>query len=290
MTELPRRKMGNTGMRPRALGMGAAFVTRSPEAETIATVERALELGIDYFDTYPGHAEERWGKALAGVARSSFYLQAKVGPHPERPKDFSGETTRWSVENSLSLLQVDYLDSVLVHDPLDIEDPLGPGRAFDELQKMKQEGLVRHIGLGVREHHFHRAAIEAGHAELILTFLDYTLIDQSVARTTMPLAKKHGVGLILASVFGMGRLTGIEPDRVNEPRAHAMWMWCQENDVDIKHLAMQFCLDALIDGIVMSGPADRSQLEEAYAAATQKVPADIWAEFEAEFGVGVSSG
>jgi aryl-alcohol dehydrogenase-like predicted oxidoreductase len=88
----------------------------------------------------------------------------------------------------------------------------------------------------------------------------------------------------------MGRLTGIEPDRVNEPRAHAMWMWCQENDVDIKHLAMQFCLDALIDGIVMSGPADRSQLEEAYAAATQKVPADIWAEFEAEFGVGVSSG
>ncbi len=45
MTELPRRKMGNTGMRPRALGMGAAFVTRSPEAETIATVERALELG-----------------------------------------------------------------------------------------------------------------------------------------------------------------------------------------------------------------------------------------------------
>ncbi len=65
-------------MRPRALG--AAFITRSPEAETIATVERALELGIDYFDTYPGHSEERWGKALAGVERSSFYLQAKVGP------------------------------------------------------------------------------------------------------------------------------------------------------------------------------------------------------------------
>jgi aryl-alcohol dehydrogenase-like predicted oxidoreductase len=290
LSELPRRKMGNTGMRPRALGMGAAFVTRSPEAETIATVERALELGIDYFDTYPGHSEERWGKALAGVERSSFYLQAKVGPHPDRPKDFSGETTHWSVENSLRLLQVDYLDSVLVHDPLDIEDPLGPGRAFDELQKMKQEGLVRHIGLGVREHDFHRAAIEAGQAELILTFLDYTLIDQSVARTTMPLAKKHGVGLILASVFGMGRLTGIEPNRVNEPRAHAMWLWCQENDVDIKHLAMQFCLDALIDGIVMSGPADRGQLEEAYAAATQEVPADIWAEFEAEFGVGVSGG
>ncbi len=172
-------------MRPRALGMGAAFVTRSSEAETIATVERALELGIDYFDTYPGRSEERWGKALAGVERSSFYLQAKVGPHPERPKNFSGETTRWSVENSLRLLQVDYLDTVLVHDPPTIEDPLGPGHAFDELQKMKEEGLVRHIGLGVREHDFHRAAIEAGHAEVILTSLPSHSVRGGEARETL---------------------------------------------------------------------------------------------------------
>ncbi len=274
-------------MRPRALGMGAAFVSQAPEAETIATVERALELGIDFFDTYAGRGEERWGQALSGVERSTFYLQAKVGPHPDRPKDFSAEATRWSVENSLRQLRVDYLDSVLVHDPLTIEDPLGPDRAFDELQKMKAEGLVRHLGLGVREQDFHRAAIEAGHAEVVLTFLDYTLLNQSVARTTMPLAKQHGVGLILASVFGMGSLTGVEPDRIEKPRAHAMWQWCQENGVDIKHLAMEFCLDAPIDGIVMSGPANRSQLEDAYKAATQGVPAEIWVEFESEFGVGI---
>lgn len=287
MTELPRRNMGRTGMKPRALGMGAAFVSHVDEAETIATVERALELGIDYFDTYAGRNEDRWGRALAGVERSSYYLQAKVGPHPERPKDFSAAATRWSVEQSLAALRVDYLDAVLVHDPPDIADPLGPGRAFDELQKMKQEGLVRHIGLGVREHEFHKAAIEAGHAEIVLTFLDYTLLDQSVAATTLPLAKKHGTGLILASVFGMGRLTGVEPDRVRDPLAYDMWLWCQKQDVDIKHLAMQYCLDVPIDGIVMSGPADRQQLQEAYDAATQTVPDEIWEEFEAEFGVGI---
>jgi aryl-alcohol dehydrogenase-like predicted oxidoreductase len=287
MSELPRRKMGRTGMQPKALGMGAAFVNHVDEAETIATVERALELGIDFFDTYAGANEERWGRALAGVDRASYYMQAKVGPHPERPKDFSAETTRWSVEQSLQALRVDYLDSVLVHDPPDIADPLGPGRAFDQLQKMKEEGLIRHIGLGVRQHEFHKAAIEAGHAEIVLTFLDYTLLDQSVSRTTMRLAKKHGTGLILASVFGMGRLTGIEPNRPEEPRAHAMWQWCQEQDVDIKHLAMQFCLDAPIDGIVMSGPADRHQLQDAYDAATQEIPADIWTDFEEKFGIGV---
>ena len=287
MSKLPRRNMGRTGMKPRALGMGAAFVSHVAEAETIATIERALDLGIDYFDSYAGRNEDRWGKALAGVERSSYYMQAKVGPHPERPKDFSAEATRWSVEQSLESIRVDYLDAVLVHDPPDIADPLGLGRAFDELQKMKEEGLIRHIGLGVRDHDFHRAAIEAGHAEIVLTFLDYTLLDQSVARTTMRLAKKHGTGLILASVFGMGRLTGVEPDRPAEPRAHAMWEWCQEQDVDIKHLAMQFCLDAPIDGIVMSGPADRDQLQDAYDAATQEVPAEIWGEFEEKFGVGV---
>ena len=85
----------------------------------------------------------------------------------------------------------------------------------------------------------------------------------------------------------MGRLTGIEPDRPAEPRAHAMWEWCQEQDVDIKHLAMQFCLDAPIDGIVMSGPADRHQLQDAYDAATQEVPAEIWVAFEEKFGVGI---
>ena len=287
MSELPRRKMGRTGMQPKALGMGAAFVNRVDEAETIATVERALELGIDFFDTYAGANEERWGRALSGVDRTSYYMQAKVGPHPERPKDFSADSTRWSVEQSLQALRVDYLDSVLVHDPPDIVDPLGPGRAFDELQKMKEEGLSRHIGLGVRQHEFHKAAIEAGHAEIVLTYLDYTLLDQSVSRTTMRLAKKHGTGLILASVFGMGRLTGIAPTRPEEPCAHAMWQWCQEQDVDIKHLAMQFCLDAPIDGIVLSGPADRHQLQDAYDAATQEIPADIWTDFEEKFGIGV---
>ena len=287
MSELPRRKLGRTDIQPRALGMGAAFVNHVEEAETIATVERALELGIDFFDTYAGQNEERWGRALVGVDRTSYYMQAKVGPHPERPKDFSAEATRWSVEQSLQALRIDYLDSVLVHDPPDIADPLGPGRAFDELQKMKAEGLIRHIGLGVRQHDFHKAAIEAGHAEIVLTFLDYTLLDQSVSRTTMRLAKKHGTGLIIASVFGMGRLTGIEPNRADEPLAHAMWQWCQEQDVDIKHLAMQFCLDAPIDGIVMSGPADRHQLQDAYDAATQEIPTEIWLEFEDRFSIGI---
>ncbi len=292
MAELETRRMGRTEMRPKSLGLGAAWLAQGSETETIDAIHRAIELGINYLDTYPGHAEERWGKALAGGLREKIYLQAKVSP-PGPNKDFSDNTTRRSVENSLKQLRTDYLDSVLIHDPITIEDPLGPGRALDELLKMKEEGLVLHIGLGVRSHEFHRVAIETGNIEVVLTFLDYNLLDQSVAQTTLPLAREYDVGIILASPLGMGSLTGVEPDVETEqhrhpgakPRAHMMWQWCQKHGVNIRHLALQFCLAAPIDGIVMVGPANTTQVEEAYEAATANVPPEIWRAFEAEFRV-----
>ena len=162
---------------------------------------------------------------------------------------------------------------------------------------MKEEGLVRHIGLGVRSHAFHRRAIETGHIDIVLTFLDYTLLDQSVAQTTLPLAREHDVGIILASPLGMGLLTGVAPDPEverrrspeKEPKAYAMWKWCQARGVNIRHLALQFCLAAPIDGIVMFGPANKQQIEEGYEAATAEIPAEIWRNFEAEFGIGLKS-
>ena len=287
------RRMGRTEMRPNALALGAAWLWQKSDAEVIGAIRRGIELGINYIDTYPGHAEHLWGEALSDGLREKIYLQAKVGTHPERRKDFSAEGTRWSVTNSLKDLRADYLDAVLIHDPIDMESVLAPGYALDTLLEMKAEGTVRHIGAGVRSHEFHKELIETGHIDIILTFLDYTLLSQSVAETTLPLAREHDVGIILASPLGMGGLTGAEPNvederRRNpdaEPKAYAMWKWCQERDVNIRHLAMQFCLAAPIEGVVMFGPADKAQVEDGYKAATADVPENIWEAFEAEFGI-----
>ena len=292
-SKLETRRMGRTEMRPNALALGAAWLWQKPDAEVIGAIRRGVELGINYIDTYPGHAEHLWGEALSGGVREDIYLQAKVGTHPARRKDFSADGTRWSVTNSLKPLQTDYLDAVLIHDPLDMESVLAPGQALDTLLEMKSEGIIRHIGAGVRSHEFHKELIETGHIDIILTFLDYTLLSQSVAETTLPLARQHDVGIILASPLGMGNLTGVEPSveeerRRNpdaEPKAHAMWRWCQEREVNIRHLAMQFCLAAPIDGVVMFGPADKAQVEDGYQAATVDIPENIWEAFEAEFGI-----
>ena len=299
MNNIERRTLGQTGMTPKALGIGCAWFgsDKSSDADTIAGVRRAIDLGLDYIDTSAGYgeSERRVGLALANGYRDKIYLQTKAGTHPDHRGDYSAKTTRWSVENSLRLLGTDYLDSVLIHDPSDIEEPLAPDHALDELLKMKEEGLIGHIGLGVRNHDFHRRAIETGHVEIVLSFLDYTLLDQSVASTTLPLAKERGVGVILASVFAMGTLTGVEPDVTteqrrnpdSEPRAHQMWSWCRQRDVNLRHLAMQFCMAAPIDGIVMAGPCNASEVDDAYDAATAQVPDEVWAEFKADFGVGV---
>lgn len=291
--KLETRRMGRTEMHPNALALGAAWLWRQPDAEVVGAIRRAIALGINYIDTYPGHAEHLWGEALSDGLREKVYLQAKVGTHPDRRKDFSADGTRWSVTNSLKDLRTDYLDAVLIHDPEDMESVLGKGHALDTLVEMKDEGLIRNIGAGVRSHEFHKELIGTGHIDIILTFLDYTLLSQSVVQTTLPLACEHDVGIILASPLGMGSLTGVEPNvederRRNpnaEPRAHAIWKWCQERDVNIRHLAMQFCLAAPIDGVVMFGPADKAQVEDGYAAATVDIPEEIWETFEVEFGI-----
>ena len=317
MPQLETRKMGRTGMTPRALGLGGAWWHQVSERENIAGIERALELGFNYLDTYPGEyapdtypgqIEERWGKALGGGRRERIYLQAKVSSHApgDRHTDHSGPQTRRSVETSLRLLRTDYLDTVLIHgyDELsdvgtvdDLQDPLAPGNAPDELLKMKDEGLVRHIGIGARSPGVHRRAIETGHIEVLLTYMDYSLLSQDVAASTFALAREYGVGLILASPLAMGLLTGVaeaferaagyDDNKATAARARAMWDWCRQRQVNIRHLAVQFCLAAPIDGIVMPGPCTQQQVEEAYEAATVDIPPQVWRDFETEFGVGV---
>ena len=317
MAELETRKMGRTGMTPAALGLGGAWWHQVSEEETIAGIHRALELGFTYLDTYPGEYtpdtrpgqnEERWGKALAGGRREQIYLQAKVSSHApgERHTDHSGPQTRRSVEASLKLLRTDYLDSVLIHgydyisDPETVDDfvdPLAPGNALDELVKMKQEGHLRHIGIGARTPEVQRRAIETGEIEILLTYMDYSLLSQAVAATTFDLAREHGVGLILASPMAMGLLAGVpeaferaagyEDNFSTAETARRMWDWCLERDINIRHLALQFCMAAPIDGIVMPGPCNVQQVEEAYEAATADIPAQVWRDFEEEFGVGV---
>jgi len=314
MPDLEVRRLGRSEMKPKALGLGSGHLSgpEQSEEEAVALVRGAIERGINFVDTSPnyGLSEQRIGMALADGWRDKVYLQTKVGSHPKYLRDWSKKATNWSLENSFKLLQTDYVDSVLIHGPrFDIEEPLG--ECLEVMVDWKERGRIGAVGVGVRQPEFHRRAIEAG-VDIVLSFLNYTLLDQSLTDETIPFAIEHDVGILIGSPLGDGLLAGPEPIQKKEglrdkdgkvipaavgsyldtavyPRAHAMWQWCQDHGLNIRQLAMQFAMNAPVKGIgiVLTGSANSTEFEEVYEAATTPVSEDVWQMFEAEFGVRV---
>ncbi len=281
---LPLRRLGRTDLKVTAFSMGGAGIGRSnvTDDEAIEAVHRAIELGVNYLDTAPlyGESERRVGLALAGGWREKVYLATKTGTHPEWRGDYSASGTRRSVENSLRLLGTDYLDVCLVHDPSSMDAVIAKDGAFEELQRMREEGLVKFIGLGVREHEFHRIAIETGVVDVILTYLDYNLIRQTAADSLLPLARENDIGVINGSPIAMGLLSGLEPHPNSRPpdgeKAYQLWKWAEENNQNLLNLAIQFCLRQPLIHINLTGSKDATEVEQNFAAATTPVPEEIW--------------
>jgi len=254
MPGLEIRRLGRTEMKPMALGLGGGHLGYAGQSDdnAIQTIRRAIDRGVNFIDTSPfyGVSERRFGQALAGGWRDKVYLQTKVGSHPRFLRDFSKKATTWSLENSFRELATDYVDSVLIHGPrYDIETPLDT--CLDVLVEWKSKGRIGHIGIGVRQPDYHRRAIETGEIDIVLSYLDYTLLDQSLATATIPLALENDVGIILGSPLGGSMLAGPEPKlqiadesfvQKGEPlppaaigssmdptavkNARKMWRWC----------------------------------------------------------------
>jgi aryl-alcohol dehydrogenase-like predicted oxidoreductase len=290
---IPRRKLGRTDMIVTEVSLGGVGLgglrTADDDAVAVETVRRAIERGVNYLDTSPLYceSERRVGLALSalGGRPAGLYLSTKTGTHPLRRGDYSAAGTRWSVENSLRLLGVDSVDLLLVHDPESMEPVLAPGAALDELERMRDEGKFRWIGLGVREHDKLQTAIRTGRFDVILTYADYNLIRQ----TAVPLieeAADRGVGVILAQVFLAGLLAGIDPaetqyaNRPDAGMARDWWLWARERGVSLRALALQFCLRNPRVGTVLVGADTPDQVDEILAAADEEIASDIWAEVE----------
>ena len=209
MSKLPRRNMGRTGMQPRALGMGAAFVGASGEAETIATIERALDLGIDYFDSYAGRNEGPLGQG-ANRRRAVELLHAgQSRPAPGAPQGLFRRS------HALERRTESAIDSRGLPRRRAGSRPARYCRSVRPRSRLRRAAENEGRGLGAA-HWFGVSAITTSTAlpsrlatpRLSSHFLDYTLLDQSVARTTMRLAKKHGNGPDLGQRLWHGSLDG----------------------------------------------------------------------------------
>lgn len=295
---LPRRRLGRTELMVPVVSLGGVGVgglaTVVEETEAIDGVRYALEQGINYIDTSPLYAESerRIGIAIKDYPREKLILSTKTGTHPDRKQDYSWDGTMWTVENSLKLLHTDYIDILLVHDPGDIELVFAPRGALEALEHLRDQGVIKHIGLGQRNHEYHRRAIESGRFDVILTFNDYHPLHTSAADWLLPLAKQHDVGVLNGAAMAHGLLTGGDPDVVNasmpNPRkeyvvaaARRLYQFCQEQDVPMLAVVFQYCMRQEMIDCTLTGAKNKAEIDANFSAALTPLPNSIWPELDA---------
>jgi aryl-alcohol dehydrogenase-like predicted oxidoreductase len=292
------RRLGSTAITATTVGLGGAglggIFGPVGDADGVSAVEKALELGINYLDTSPkyGEAERRMGMALRGIARDSFYISSKVGTHPSYPGDYSAETALWTVSNSLEVLGVDYLDVCHIHEPgpEQLDAALAPGGALEALVSLREQGVIRAIGIGVQDHELHRRAVETQQLDICMMVNDYTLIRQNVD-DMVDLVHDNGIGLINGAALALGLLSGRDPDSLGTPvwkppadevsAAKRVRAWCEKRNVPILTLALQFGLRQRSFDCTLLGASTATEVTGCWNALQVEIPTSVWEELPA---------
>ncbi len=212
------RQLGKEGPQITEIGLGAWAIGGSwawgwgaqDDAESIRTIQRALDLGINWIDTAAvyglGHAEEVVARAV-GEQRKDVFIATKCGlvwddrgrvKNNNRP-----ESIRRECEASLRRLNTDYIDLYQIHWPdnnVPVEDSWG------EMTRLKEEGKVRYIGVS----NFGVDLLERCQAIEPVQSLQppYNMVQRDVEKEILPWCKAHGLGVVAYSPLMSGLLTG----------------------------------------------------------------------------------
>jgi aryl-alcohol dehydrogenase-like predicted oxidoreductase len=213
---LPTRALGSTGptVSGQGLGcMGMSFAYGTPDrAEAEATIARALDLGVTFFDTADmygfGGNEELVGKALA-ARRDEVVLATKFGIHldPDAPggRGVRGDAAyvRQACDASLGRLGVDHIDLYYQHRPdvtVPIEETVGT------MAELVEAGKVLHLGLSEASADTVRRAVAVHPIAALQT--EWSIFSRDIEAEIVPTCRELGVGLVPYSPLGRGLLTG----------------------------------------------------------------------------------
>ena len=321
MNPAERVRLGRTRLRVTRIGLGTAALgglyAAVDEEQAVATVRRAYDAGIRFFDTAPlyGHglAERRVGLALSEVPRD-IVLATKVGRllragAPPEPSRLSGGFDRWpaapavnpvfdfsydgvlrSVEESLERLGLDRVDVLHIHDPDEHADDALDG-AYRALDRLRSDGTVSAIGAGMNQAEMLVRFARAVEFDCFLVAGRYTLLDQAALRELLPLCEERGIAVILGGVYNSGILAGPRrgatfdyapaPAELVE-RARRLEAVCGRHGAELKAAALQFPLAHAAVTSLLVGARSPEELDEDLAFLRTPLPPELWDDLRRE--------
>jgi len=284
------------------IGMGTAplgdlidaYTYTVPEDRALETVRALLKSRLNLLDTAAaygdGTAERRIGTVLheVGGLPEGFVLETKADPDL-RTGDWSADQMRRSVERSLHLLGVDRLQICLIHDTefSTWEYVTAKGGPLEALAKMKDEGLIDHLGIGAGPIDMIIRYVELGVMEVVMSHNRFNLLDRE-AEPLMDLCQARGVAFFNAAPYGSGilakgpdafsrfRYQDAEPGLLD--RARKMQEACARHGVPLAAAALQFSLrDPRVTSTVL-GMTRPERIAQTIELAQTPVPDDLWPE------------
>ena len=321
---LPTRRLGRSSVRVTELSFGGAAIgnlfTEVTDQDARAAVDAAWAGGIRAFDTAPhyglGLSERRLGEALRHRPRAQYVISTKVGrlldpagpagPPGRDPAgfavparyvrrfDFSADGVRRSLEASLLRLGLDRLDVALIHDP-DDHGEQALGEAYPALERMRDEGIVGAIGVGMNQVAMLTRFVTETAVDVVLVAGRYTLLDQSAASALLPAAERRGVSVIAAGVFNSGLLADPRPGAAYDyqaapaelvARAVRLQEACARFGVPLRAAAARFPLSHPAVASVLIGARSAAEVNDALALRSLSIPAALWTALAAAGGAG----
>ena len=210
------RKLGNTGPAVSALGLGAMGMSGlygpSDRAESLATIDAALEAGITLIDTGDfygmGHNEMLIGEALKGSKRDQAILSVKFGAQRDPAGGWIGfdgrpSAVKTALAYTLQRLGVDHID---IYRPARLDAAVPIEETVGAIADMIQAGYVRHIGLS----EVGAETIRKAHAvhPIVDLQIEYSLISRGLEDKILPVLRELGIGMTAYGVLSRGLISG----------------------------------------------------------------------------------
>jgi D-threo-aldose 1-dehydrogenase len=306
------RRLGRSAVSVTEFSFGGAAIgnlfTEVSDDDAQAVVDAAYDGGIRTFDTAPhyglGLSERRLGAALRRRPRDEYVISTKVGrllepvagpvgrdtagfavpAHFSRRFDYSADGVLRSLEASLGRLGLDRVDIALIHDP-DDHGEQAFREAYPALEKLRAEGTVRAIGVGMNQTAMLTRFVTDTDVDAVLIAGRYTLLDRSAGVELLPAAARRGVSVLVGGVFNSGVLAdpvaGATYDYETAPdellgRVRRLAQACARFGVPLRAAAARFPLTHPAVASVLIGARSAAEITDALRLRALDIPQALW--------------